>query len=670
MMGSTVVGVSSTSGVIAGQIVYGSGIPAGDIITSVGLLESGSMSPTPAITLTSAATSTETGSQLNVVGPLQLGCDSVSGFTSPLGGEFANGLAVDGAGNVYTAYGTGAGTSYIAQFPPGLTAGGKNYSPSTTDFTVGTDTNGFPGLTGLVGLAADNAGQVFVDAGAEIWLYSSTSNGSTPTGNFIAVAGTGTDGYNGEDGTATLLELNYSEGVALDPNGALWIADTGNGLINEITPAGFGQGEGTGTVTGASPTFGRLQCGPQSLGNGRGGVAGYGNQPAPTDTIQTDRISNVTLLNPANHKLYVAYPGALAVFNTSNDTVESTAGSVDVVPQTVTQMALDSATNDIWAITSAGQVLEISSSTDLEINGPFAVATGAQAQAIAIDSKLNQVYVAYGVTSGISVSYHVAIVNGASGATIATLPLNGPAQAMVADSARGVAYLIAQDPYIACPSCPQYDYDIVVVNGSTAKGTPIEITSTTTLIEGSAYSSGVTHSSLAVDPHTGKVVFADAVDAYFSLYNPAEPYYEATDHVSLGWIPNAVTIDTANSIAYLTDSQYNNVQAIGLATVLNNTAYGWSYNLFSGTQGGNSCGFLANAVVPDSSVGQVYVTTCTVSGNDGHSSPQSVAIHRRYANGTCLLRLIPAATDPRVRRSIHITCLLLQPAASTAIHTS
>ena len=606
--GSTQVAVSSTSGLIAGQLISGTGIPPGDTIASVG--------PGNIITLTVAATGIATGAAMGIVPAV--GCDSVNGFTSPLGGYFGNGLAVDGAGNVYTAYGTGSGSSYIAQFPPGLTAGGRNYSPATTDFSVGTDV--FPGDVGLVGLAADNAGQVFVDAGAEIWIYSPSFNGSTPTGNFIPVAGTGTNGYNGEDGTATLLQLDYSEGVALDPNGALWIADTGNGLINEITPAGFGQGEGAGSVTG-SPTFGCLQCGPQSLGNGTGGVAGYGNQPAPTDTIQTNHFSNLTLLNPSTHKLYIAYSDALVVFDTSNDTVQTTTVSatvVDIIPQQITQMVLDSATNVIWAINSAGQVVEINGATDQVIGSPTIVPLGQyQAQAIAVDSKLNQVYVAYSVTSGINASYYVDVVPGSTGIVSNEFSLQGPAQALVADSTRGVAYLIAQDPYSQCSGlCAQYDYDLEVINGTTNnKGTPIEITSTATLIEGSAYSSGVTQSSLAVDPHTGKVVFADAVDAYFSLYNPAEPSYEATDHVSLGWIPNTVTIDAANSIAYLSDGQYNNVQAIGLASVLSNTAYGWSYNLFSGTQGGASCGSLSNAVVPDPTVGQVFITTCTVSGD-------------------------------------------------------
>jgi hypothetical protein len=255
------------------------------------------------------------------------------------------------------------------------------------------------------------------------------------------------------------------------------------------------------------------------------------------------------------------------------------------------------------------------------------------------------------------------VINGSTGGAIALLSLQGPAQAIVADSTRGVAYLIAQDPYTLCSYCAQYNYDMVVINGTTANnGYSIGITSTTTLIEGSPYSSGITHSSLAIDPHTGKVVLADAVDTYFSLYNPAVPSYEAVDHVNLGWIPNAVTIDTANSIAYLTDSQYNNVQAIGLATVLANTAYGWSYNLFSGTQGSNNCGFLSNAVVPDPTTGEVYIITCTVNTTSIEQPLRSSTCSNTPASLSAapLLRLpSPAATVLRpARHSIPITCLL------------
>jgi hypothetical protein len=607
--GSTTVTVSSTSGLFPGQVINSAGpdIPAGDTIASVGY---------GAITMTVAATATTNsfGTTMNVVPAY--GCGSINQFTSPLNDTYGNGLAVDGAGNVYTTYGTSSG--YIAQFPPGFSGAGRTYSTASTGF--GGNAVAYPGITGLVTLAADDAGQIFVDAGAEIYIYSPSFNSSgTPTGFFTPVAGTGVNGYNVAGGTATTTQINNSQGVALDPSGDLWIADTVNGLIREIASAAIGQGEGTGAIASGA-TYGCLQCGPQSLGNGTGGVAGYGAQPAPSDTIQTNHFSNLTLLNSAQHKLYVAYQNALVVFSTANDTVQTTGSVVDIIPQQITQMVLDPTRNVIWAINATGQVLEINSSTDQLIGSPFTVATGAQAQAIAVDSTLNQVYAAYYVASGFT--YHVAVIAGSTGAVTTTFSLQGPAQAIVADSSRGVAYLIAQDPYTLCSYCAQYDYDLVVINGTTANnGYSIGITSTTTLIEASAYSSGIGQSDLAIDPHTGKVVLADAVDTYFSLYNPAVPSYEAVDRVNLGWIPNAVNIDTANSIAYLTDSQYNNVQAIGLATVLANTSYGWSYNLSSGTQGGSSCGSQSNVVVPDPTTGEVYFTTCTVNSTARTATP-------------------------------------------------
>jgi hypothetical protein len=181
----------------------------------------------------------------------------------------------------------------------------------------------------------------------------------------------------------------------------------------------------------------------------------------------------------------------LVVFSTINDTVQTTGSVVDIIPQQLTQLALDPVRNVIWAINSVGQVVAINSATDQLIGSPITVATGAQAQAIAVDSKLNQVYAAYYVASGFT--YHVAVIAGPTGTVTTTLPLNGPAQALVADSAHGVAYLVAQDPYTSCTYCAQYNYDMVVINGTNANGgRPIEITSTTTLIEGSAYSSGIT----------------------------------------------------------------------------------------------------------------------------------------------------------------------------------
>ena len=57
------------------------------------------------------------------------------------------------------------------------------------------------------------------------------------TGDIITVAGNGTAGYSGDNGPATAAELDDPGGVAVDSAGDLFVADTGNNVVREVTPA-------------------------------------------------------------------------------------------------------------------------------------------------------------------------------------------------------------------------------------------------------------------------------------------------------------------------------------------------------------------------------------------------------------------------------------------------
>jgi trimeric autotransporter adhesin len=57
-------------------------------------------------------------------------------------------------------------------------------------------------------------------------------------GTISTVAGTGTAGYSGDGGPATRAELDAPYGVAVDGAGDLFIADTANSVIREVTAAG------------------------------------------------------------------------------------------------------------------------------------------------------------------------------------------------------------------------------------------------------------------------------------------------------------------------------------------------------------------------------------------------------------------------------------------------
>ncbi len=105
---------------------------------------------------------------------------------------------------------------------------------------------------GLPGLAGDGAQATL----AQLWyphactldsfgnLYiADTDNHSIRKvdagGTITTVAGTGRQGYSGDEEAATSANLNLPAGVAADDNGDIFISDTGNNRIRQVTPDGI-----------------------------------------------------------------------------------------------------------------------------------------------------------------------------------------------------------------------------------------------------------------------------------------------------------------------------------------------------------------------------------------------------------------------------------------------
>ena len=83
------------------------------------------------------------------------------------------------------------------------------------------------------------------------------------------IAGDGKAGYIGDGGAATAAELYDPTGVALDGSGDLFIADSGNNVIREVTSGPEGLADGTiTTVAGTGPP------------TGSSGFSGDGGRPA------------------------------------------------------------------------------------------------------------------------------------------------------------------------------------------------------------------------------------------------------------------------------------------------------------------------------------------------------------------------------------------------------
>ena len=138
------------------------------------------------------------------------------------------GLALDGLGNLYIA---DSGNNRILKV--GL--------DGTIRTVAGEGTSGFTGDGGQAvkaqlnlptGLAVDAAGTLFIaDTG------NNRVRRVSPDGTITTVAGTGAKGFSGDGGTAGKGQLSGPNGVAIGPDGALYIADSGNDRIRKIGPA-------------------------------------------------------------------------------------------------------------------------------------------------------------------------------------------------------------------------------------------------------------------------------------------------------------------------------------------------------------------------------------------------------------------------------------------------
>ncbi len=168
--------------------------------------------------------------------------------SSALGGP--SGLAVDGAGNLYIADGAGAsGNPYVEKVTPG----------GILSIVAGNGTRSTPAagpatsspLKTPVGVAVDPSGNVFIaDSSAEVVLK------VTPAGALSIFAGKpGVAGVASAQTLATNARLNGPTGLATDAAGDLYIADPGNNRLEEVTPADrltlF-----AGTGVAGSPTYG------------------------------------------------------------------------------------------------------------------------------------------------------------------------------------------------------------------------------------------------------------------------------------------------------------------------------------------------------------------------------------------------------------------------------
>jgi trimeric autotransporter adhesin len=145
----------------------------------------------------------------------------------------------------------------------------------------------------------------------------------TPTGVISTVAGTGTTGSAGDEGPASAALLNGPRGIAVDSNNDLFIGDTGNNRIREVTADGVihtiaGQGTAGFTGDGGPGTAAELNAPAGVLLDGSGNlyVADTGNnrvRELVPDSSSTNSTApgGLTMVNAASQASGSVAPGEM-----------------------------------------------------------------------------------------------------------------------------------------------------------------------------------------------------------------------------------------------------------------------------------------------------------------------------------------------------------------------
>lgn len=242
-------------------------------------------------------------------------------------------VCLDRTGNLYIA---DTSNHRILRLPPG----------GALQTVAGNGSRGSAGDEGSARLAQLNTPSACAVDSAGNLLIADTANHAIrkvkPSGIISTVAGTGTAGTSGDEDSATSARLDSPRGIAADDAGNLYIADTGNHRIRQVTPDGVihniaGTG-GAGFAGDGGPALSAQLNAPQGLfldGAGDLYFADTGNNrirrlvpdaPAPPPIVMPD----IKVVNAISMREGAVAPGEVAaIFGTNLGPDSGVTGALD-----------------------------------------------------------------------------------------------------------------------------------------------------------------------------------------------------------------------------------------------------------------------------------------------------------------------------------------------------